>query len=171
LYEGGIHTPMLVQWPKVIKPGSRTDEISAFWDWLPTFAELAGVKVPQSWHTDGISLVPVLTGQPQTQQHHKYLYWEFTEGKPRKAVRSGAWKAIWWYAPDGKTVTKTELFDLSQDVGEKNNMAASHPEKVSELARARDAAHTDSDIYIFKGRGRVTRPRSKKLRQNNERWY
>ena len=152
LYEGGVHTPMLVQWPKVIPAGSQTDEISAFWDWLPTFAELAGTKVPAGWKMDGISLAPLLTGKPANQKHHKYIYWEFVEGKPRKAVRSGKWKAIWWYAPDGKTIKKSELFDVSKDIGEKNNIAAGHPEKMQELARMREAAHADSDIYLFKGR-------------------
>jgi arylsulfatase A-like enzyme len=160
LYEGGVHTPMLVQWPKVIKPGRKTEEITAFWDWLPTFAELAGGKLPDGYG-DGISLVPLLSGQTEKQMHHKFLYWEFTEGRPRKAIRSGNWKAIWWYAPDGTTVQKRELFDLSQDIGEKRNIAASHPEKMQELERMRDASHTDSDVFLFRGRVRHRAPAKK----------
>ena len=86
--------PMLVSWPKGISAGTETAELSAFWDWMPTFAELAGVKLPEEWPIDGMSLVPLLTGNTAKQKHHEYLYWEFTEGKPRKALRKGKWKVI-----------------------------------------------------------------------------
>lgn len=149
LYEGGIHAPLLVSWPKKIEPGSTSDHICAFWDWLPTLAEIGGAKVPSKTEIDGISMVPLLTGKGDRQKTHKYLYWEFTEGKPRKAVRAGKWKAIRTYASDGETLVKSELFDLENDVGETTNLAETYPEKAQELERMMDAAHADSEFYHF----------------------
>ena len=151
LYEGGIITPMLVSWPAKIKPESVTGELSAFWDWLPTFAEIAGVKLPENYKTDGVSLVPTLTGDPEKQEHHKYLYWEFTERGPKKAIRSSNWKAVWFYEPDGVTVKKQELYDLSKDIGEQDNVADKYPEKMQELEKMRDNAHSDSPFFQFRG--------------------
>src|SRR5208282_2410163 len=74
LYEGGIRMPLIVHWPGRIKPGTVSDQVSAFWDFLPTAAEIAQAKVPDK--LDGISLLPALLGKPQTQQH-EFLYWEF----------------------------------------------------------------------------------------------
>ncbi len=150
LYEGGVHVPLLVSWPKQIAPGSGSDHICAFWDWLPTFAELGGASLPTDAQIDGISMVPLLTGKADQQQKHQYLYWEFTEGKPRKAVRAGKWKAIRTYAPDGKTLVKSELFDLEADLGETTNLAEKYPEKTQELERMMDAAHGDSESYLFR---------------------
>jgi arylsulfatase A-like enzyme len=149
LYEGGVRTPMIVSWPKVIKPGSTTDEISAFWDWLPTFADITGEKLPEDADIDGVSILPTLMGKPNLQKHHKYLYWEFTERGPKKAVRSGNWKAIWFYQPNGKKIKKVELYDLSKDIEEENNLAEKYPEKMQELEKMRDKAHTDSPFFRF----------------------
>jgi arylsulfatase A-like enzyme len=149
LYEGGVRTPMLVSWPNVIKAGSTSNEISAFWDWLPTFADIVGEKLPEGRVFDGISLLPTLMGKSDLQKHHKYLYWEFKEGKPKKAVRSGKWKAVWFYKPDGKTIQDMELYDLSKDPGERHNVSKSYPEKMNELSRMRDKAHTDSPYFRF----------------------
>jgi len=160
LYEGGVHVPLLVSWTAAIKPGSKSNEISAFWDWLPTFAEIAGAEIPPGTKIDGVSILPTLTGKPQNQEHHKYLYWEFTEGGPKKAVRAGKWKAVWFYQTDGKTLRDVELFDLSKDIGEKHNVAKSHPEKLQELANYRDESHVDSKFFKFQGR--VKKPKKKK---------
>jgi arylsulfatase A-like enzyme len=156
LYEGGVHVPLLVSWPKYIRPGSGSDHISAFWDWLPTFAELGGAKVPAAAQIDGISMAPLLTGKAQQQKKHDFLYWEFTEGSPRKAVRAGKWKMILTYDADGITVDKTELFDLSKDIAEAGNLAGKYPEKVQELSGMIASAHTDSEHFLFKGRAKKT---------------
>ena len=73
VYEGGIRVPFIARWPNMIEPGTVSDHVSAFWDMMPTFAELAGVKSPKS---DGISLVPTMFGTGN-QKKHEYLYWEF----------------------------------------------------------------------------------------------
>ena len=86
LYEGGIRVPFIIRWPGHIKPGTVSDEPFAFWDFLPTAAELAGAKLPGK--TDGISMLPTLLGQPQTNRH-EFLYWEFHERGFQQAVRMG----------------------------------------------------------------------------------
>jgi arylsulfatase A len=92
LYEGGIRVPLLARWPGKIKPGANTDHISAHWDVLPTFCELTGADVPND--IDGISMLPTLTGQPDEQNQHKYLYWEFYEQGGKRAARFGNWKVV-----------------------------------------------------------------------------
>jgi len=95
MHEGGIRTPMLARWPAVIKAGRTTDHAGAFWDVLPTVAEMIGQPVPEQ--SDGISFLPTLRGETAKQKAHDYLYWEFTKGKDQKifsrAVRKGKWKA------------------------------------------------------------------------------
>ena len=92
LHDGGIRVPMLVRWPGRIQPGSTSDLPWAFWDFLPTAAELAGAEPPSD--IDGLSIVPTLLGRPG-QRRHEFLYWEFHEGQHSKqAVRTGRWKAV-----------------------------------------------------------------------------
>ena len=121
LYEGGIRVPTVAWWPGVVKPGSTCAEPLAFWDWLPTACELAGAKAPAD--IDGISFVPSLRGEEQ--KSHEYLFWRYQK---KSAVREGRWKAV-RLAP-GK---KIELYDLEKDLGEKNNLAAEHPEVVTRM--------------------------------------
>ncbi len=126
LYEGGIHCPFVAYWPKTIKAGTSTDHISAFWDFLPTACDIAGVKPTDE--VDGISYLPTLLGQNDKQKKHDYLYWEFNErAGPIQAVRKDQWKAVKF---KNKPI---ELYDLSKDISEKNNLADVHPEKAEEL--------------------------------------
>jgi len=92
LTEGGIRCPLLVRWPGKVEPGTRTDLISAHWDFLPTACELAGVAPPDD--TDGLSMAPTLLGKSAEQKPHQYLYWEFYERGGKRAARMGKWKAI-----------------------------------------------------------------------------
>jgi arylsulfatase A-like enzyme len=141
---------MLISWPRYIPPGTTTDKLSAFWDWLPTFAELAGAKLPHSTKIDGISLAPLLTRNKKVKQgSHHYLFWEFTEGTPKMAIRFKHWKAIWFYEKDGITLKRTELYNLAKDPGEENNLASTYPETLKELATFRDAAHSESSAFPF----------------------
>jgi arylsulfatase A len=145
LYEGGIREPMIVRWPRKINAGSRTDHLSAFWDVLPTLAELSGTKTPEK--IDGISFLPTLLGA-KGQKQHKYLYWEFYERAGRTAIRKGNWKLV-KYNVQNPELSKIELFDLSKDIGEQNDLAALKPEIVRELSALMDSARTDSDIFKF----------------------
>ncbi len=127
LYEGGIRVPMIARWPGRIPAASAGDHISAFWDVLPTLAEVAGVEPPDG--IDGISFLPALLGEKQ--KPHEYLYWEFHEGSSKQAIRMGRYKAV-RLSPS----RPIELYDLETDIGEKNNIADQFP-KIVAVARKR----------------------------------
>ena len=128
VYEGGIRIPMVAWCPGTIKAGAQSDHISAFWDVMPTLAELTGTVLPEK--TDGISFLPTLLSK-KDQQAHDYLYWEFHELNGREALRSGKWKLI-RQPIVGETIL--ELYDLSNDIHEDTNLAEKYPDKVKELA-------------------------------------
>ena len=144
MYDGGIRTAFIVKWPGKVKPGSVSDHVSAFWDVLPTLAEISGSVIPDG--VDGISFLPELTGKKQ--KKHEYLYWEFHEQGGKMAIRMGDWKAVKLNVDKtpGGTV---ELYDLSADIGETNDLSASNPELVEKLEKLMDDAHTPSDIFPF----------------------
>jgi arylsulfatase A-like enzyme len=143
LYEGGIRVPFVAKWPKAIRVGQQSEFIGAFWDIFPTFAELGGAATAAS--TDGISFVNTLKGQG-TQKQHEYLYWEFHEQGSKQAVRYGKWKGVRLNVKaDGSALI--ELYDLSVDRAEKNNIASQHPEIVKKIAGFMQEAHTDNPIF------------------------
>lgn len=145
LYEGGIRVPMIARWPGMIKPGSKTDHVSAFWDVMPTLAEIAGAQVPDS--TDGISFLPALLGKKK-QRQHEYLYWEFHEQGGKQAVRTGNWKGVRLNVnkdPEGKI----ELYNLSEDPGETKDVSAEYPDIVNNITKTMKMAHKPSDIFRF----------------------
>ena len=150
LYEGGIREPMIARWPGTIKPGTQNEHVGAFWDLLPTFAELAGTKAPAG--IDGISFVSALTGKG-TQKKHAFLYWEFHEQGGKQAVRQGNWKAVRLNAA-GNTTQPVELYDLAKDPAETTNVATKHPAKATELGRLMKESHTPSALFPFGSAGR-----------------
>jgi arylsulfatase A-like enzyme len=144
LYEGGIRVPMIARWPGRIKAGSLSHHISAFWDFLPTCCELVGIKAPEG--IDGVSMLPTLLGRPAEQREHEYLYWEFHEQGKRQAVRMGDWKGIRQNVaknPNGPI----ELYNLKNDIAEKDNIAARHPAIVSKIEECMKAARTQSEHW------------------------
>lgn len=146
LYEGGIRVPMLVRWPGRVKAGSTCEHICAFWDVLPTCAELAGQPAPMG--IDGISFLPTLLGYGKAQTPPAHLYWEFHEQGGKQAVRMGKWKAVRLnaqQAPDGPI----ELYDLSRDIGEKNNVAAKNKDVVEEMAARMRVSRLPSQDFPF----------------------
>ncbi|HQH23339.1 MAG TPA: arylsulfatase [Bacteroidales bacterium] len=145
MYEGGIRSPLLVKWPGKIKEGSRTDHISAFWDLMPTLADITGAEIPEK--TDGISFLPTLLGK-RKQKEHRYLYWEFHEQGGKMAVRMGDWKAVRLNV-NSSTKARTELYDLSADTGETNDLAGSHPEIVRKMEEIMEEAHEPSPVFPF----------------------
>ncbi len=145
LYEGGIRVPMIARWPGQIEAGAVSDHISAFWDMLPTFADLLGVKAPEN--TDGISMLPELTGEGD-QKEHAYLYWEFHELGGRQAVRMGKWKGV-KYNVKKNPDQSLELYNLEEDPGEINNVAANHPEVVAKIEDILKTARTESEVFKF----------------------
>ena len=140
LYEGGIRAPFVARWPGKIAKGAVSAHRSAFWDMLPTFAELGGAKVTKE--TDGISMVPTLLGRKQ--KEHEYLYWEFGKSK---AVRMGKWKAL--AAARGKLA----LYDLDKDIGETTDLSASHPELVKRIKTIMAESHRDTPWSTWKYTG------------------
>lgn len=146
LYEGGIRVPMMIKWPGKIKPGSKTDLISAFWDVLPTFSEVAEIPVPKN--LDGISFLPTLLNNTSEQKQHDYLYWEFHERGGRQAIRKGKWKAVKYKVLKNPNAP-IELYDLSIDEGEQNNVANEHPEIVKDMERILKEARTPSKVFTF----------------------
>ncbi len=143
LYEGGIRVPMVVKWPNMVAQGSRTEHISAFWDFLPTVADIVGGK--QTLNTDGISYLPTLQGAV-AQEKHSHLYWEFHENNGTLAIRKGDWKGVVRNLSKGGEM---ELYNLQDDLGEQNNVAASHPQLVEELMVLLRESRTESEDYKF----------------------
>lgn len=137
LYEGGIRIPMIAHWPGMIEPGSVSDHISAFWDFLPTFTDLAGVEPPTD--IDGVSLLPTLLGQTRRQIEHEYLYWELS-GK--QAVRLGNWKAVRMNVDD-----EVELYNLKEDTAEQRDIAAENPDVVARIEDIMVNGRTESDLF------------------------
>jgi arylsulfatase A-like enzyme len=148
LYEGGIRVPLIAVWPGHTPAGQTSDYAGAFWDLLPTFAEMAGADAPAE--TDGISMVPVLTGRAAEQPRHEFLYWEFHEGSGSKqAVRMGQWKGV-KLSPAGPL----ELYDLSADPGEAHDVAAEHPDVVQKIEEYLKAVRTESEFWPLKSPSR-----------------
>ena len=127
LYEGGIRVPMIACWPGQIRPGTVSNHPSAFWDFLPTACELAGIAVPKD--IDGISYRAAMLGHDD-QRRHEYLYWQAgVKGKLSKiAIRQGDWKGV----RIGSN-RPLELYNLSTDIGEQKNVATSQPAIVKRL--------------------------------------
>lgn len=146
MWDGGVRTPMIAWWPGKIEAGRVTDHVSAFWDVSPTLRELAGAE-PQA-DTDGLSMVPVLLGKGE-QEMHDYLYWEFYEMGGKRAILKGKWKMI-LYKTNTELNPRVELFNRDLDPSEQNNVAAQHPEVVSELQRLMDRAHSPAEHKQFK---------------------
>jgi len=140
LYEGGIRVPMLARWPGQIEPGTISEHISAFWDVLPTLAELTNQNTPDD--IDGISFLPTLSGKESEQKVHEYLYWEFHEGSSKQAVRMGKWKAV-RLAPS----KPVELYDLTQDIREEHNIASDHPEIIDKVKKILSSVRTEKKVW------------------------
>ncbi len=123
-YEGGMREPCIMRWPGRIPAGQVCGELCGTIDLLPTFAALAGAKVPSDRVIDGRDIWPLMAGEPGAKSpHDAYFYYR---GTTLEAVRSGNWKL--------RRVKKdVELYDLEADIGEKNNLADAHPEIVERL--------------------------------------
>jgi len=130
LYEGGIRVPGIAYWPDKIKPGTESDQPLAFWDWLPTACELAGITPPTE--LDGLSFAPTLLGKLDQQQVHPYLFWKYGN---KTAIRKKKWKAVRNAKNRG-----LELYNLNTDIGETNNLSAQYPKKIRELEKLMEEA-------------------------------
>ena len=144
LYEGALRQAALARWPGKIPAGRLSHEPWAFWDFLPTAAELADAKVPAELKTDGLSLVSFLKGGPAPKRD--YFYWELHEAQSLQAVRWGDWKAV-----RNGPQAKMEIYDLKTDAAERNNLAAAHPELVEKALALFKQAHVEDPDWPLRG--------------------
>lgn len=145
-YEGGMRVPMIVRNPNGIAAGQTNDLAWYFADVLPTLAEIAETSVPGK--IDGISVLPTLQGKEQDLSD-RYLYWEFYEKQGWRATRFGDWKAI----QDNMHLQEhlpIELYNLKDDIGEVNDLAAKHPDVVQEAIKIFKEAHVPSEHFVWK---------------------
>ena len=137
--------PFIAWWPGTVAASTQTEHISAFWDFLPTATDLAGVRTPEN--TDGISYLPTLLGAGE-QATHNHLYWEFYERGGKQAVLKDNWKAV-RLGVHADPKAPLELYDLSVDEQEAHNVADQHPGVVVELDSLMEASHIPSPVYQF----------------------
>jgi len=139
LYEGGIRAPFVAYWPGTVKAGSKSDILTSSVDLMVTAAEIAGVET--SSKTDGISYLPTLLGMDQKEQHDS-LYFEIYEGAFQQCVRMGDWKGY-----RKGTKDPVEVYNLSKDPAEKNNVADAQPDIAKKLIAIMTSEHTPSKHY------------------------
>ncbi|MBI5774095.1 MAG: arylsulfatase [Verrucomicrobia bacterium] len=159
LWEGGFREPTIVRWAGKIKPGTTSERVSGFEDWLPTLIEVAGAKSATPKDTDGISLLPTLLGQKQAER--PFLYREFPAYGGQQCVRVGDWKAIRRNLTGGNPPAKgakakaapgssrLELYNLRDDPAETTDVAAKHPDLVAKLEGILREQHVDSAEFPF----------------------
>ena len=138
LYEGGIRVPLIVRWPDKIAAGTESDHVGAFWDFMPTAADLADTEAPSG--IDGISFAPTLLGEGK-QKEHDYLYWEFHEYGKIQALLIENHKALKGL---GKEVL---LYDLAADPTETRDIAQTRPELVKRVEQIFSKERTPSEIW------------------------
>lgn len=141
LYEGGIRVPFIARWKGKVPAESVSDQIIAFWDMLPTLAEVAGFPVYSGG--DGFSVLDAFLGKA-LKESHEYLYWDYGHTRQRydQAVRLDDWKGI-RHGVNGSI----QLYDLNNDLGEKNDVASEFPEVVKSITRIMDSAAVPNSHY------------------------
>ena len=130
-YEGGIRVPLLIKWPGVVNPGTTSAEPVTSVDYFPTISEVTGLDLPGDREIDGLSLARHLRSQGKKKLDRNAIYWHFPHYRhnpgPYSIIREGDWKLIKFY--EGPM----ELFDLKNDLGETENLAAIMPKKVKAM--------------------------------------
>jgi arylsulfatase A len=132
-FEGGIRVPTIAWWPGVVPAGTSAHEITSTMDVLPTLAYLAGGSLPQDRRIDGVNVWPVIAGTADKEPPRTEFY--YFRGLDLRAVRSGPWKL---------DLRSGELYHLENDLGEKTNVAAQHPDVVQRLKEL--AAKMEADL-------------------------
>ena len=149
-HEGGIRVPLIVKWPGVVKPGSecRVPVIST--DFYPTILEMAGLPPRTEQHVDGESIVPLRKHDGDLKRDA--LYWHYPNyigaghpnpARPCSVIRKGDWKLI-----ESLEDRHVELYNLKEDLGEKNDLASRMPEKAKELGRMLQQWRKEADVQM-----------------------
>lgn len=138
-YEGGLRIPLIVRWPGHVPAGAVVDAPVINTDWIPTLLELAGQPPPVG--LDGVSIAALLTGRGPAPQ--RSLFWHFPHytnqgSRPSGAMRDGNWAFVEYYDDEG-----LELYDLSADISEMQNLAAQQPDRVAKMRAALAAWRTE----------------------------
>jgi arylsulfatase A-like enzyme len=195
-WEGGVRVPTLAWWPGKIAPGSVCDATSGNIDLLPTCVKLAGGTVPADRKIDGKDITPLLFGQTQQSPHEAWYYYSFGRKAKLEAVRVGTWKLVLetqkekvstgdgsrsvFASPDNP-----RLYDLATDIGEHNDIATEHPEKVAEIKvmaakmvaelgngipgpAVRPDGHVDNPVALYPDDGEWIRIADEALRKRAE---
>ena len=155
-FNGGHYEPTLARWPGKIPPGTTCHELASTIDILPTFARLAGAEVPSDRKIDGRDIWPLLSGQPGAKTPHEVFYYYWNNGL--EAVESGPWKLHRPHeyrtlagepgkdgrpGPYRQAKIELALFNIEQDIGERHNVAAEHPQVVQRLLALAEKARDD----------------------------
>jgi arylsulfatase A len=151
MYEGGLRSPSIARWPNHIKAANVSEQVWAFWDVLPTLAELTNQPAPAG--LDGISILPALL-EGKTIAHPP-LYFEFHERGFEQAARIDDWKAV-RHGPK----EPIELYDLKSDLAERHEVAADNPAVVKRFEDYLKTARTDSQVWPFREKPK-TKPAAK----------
>lgn len=140
IYEGGTRVPLMVRWPGVVEHASVSDTVVSSIDFYSTILDMAGAAQGNPESIDGVSLAPVLQGGDLYREaifcHFPHYVGELNT--PSTYVRQGDWKLIRFYGEGPERSTKTELYNLKDDIGEADNLALTMPERVQQLDRLMD---------------------------------
>ena len=145
-YEGGVRVPFIVSWPNKIKSKRIINDVSISYDIFPTISELSGVNDMYKYSTDGVSLVDIFTDEDKSLDRD-YIYWEFPSYGGQQAARMGDYKGILKDIKKGNR--KIELYNLSDDIKEQNDISSEKPEIVKKFKDIFKNEHVKSDIKRF----------------------
>ena len=164
-FEGGIRVPAFALYPGYIQEGVSSNDFASVMDVMPTFLELARVKHPGNHYKGrdihrmkGESMLSMLRGDADSTHQKDYVMgWEL-DG--RRAIRQGDWKMVWEPAgierepaPNGINVEEWQLFDLSIDPGELNNLSLKYPHKIKEMLVLWEQYVRDNGVIITDNAG------------------
>jgi arylsulfatase A-like enzyme len=152
MFEGGVRVPCVVIWPDVVAGGTRSDAVVESSDFCPTLLEMLGLKPREGQQFDGVSIVPALKSQPLIR---KPIFTYFPHNPPvpdwlppSVAVHQDDWKLIRIFHGGEDGAHRWKLFNLSNDIGEKNDLAACEPRRVKELDALIDQFLSDTQAVV-----------------------